>query len=69
MAHLGIKNLAVLIKVFCWCNNCGLDMDDNTKDVRKQIDLRATQELEFKIVGYQLDLGKGDIQKTLRLLS
>lgn len=52
MVHWGVKYLTVLIKVFYWCNNCGLDMDDNTKDVRKWIDLRATQDLEFKMVGY-----------------
>lgn len=47
-----IKNLTVFIKVFYWCNNGGLDFDDGTKDVGKWIDLRATQALEFKMVGY-----------------
>lgn len=47
-----LKELTVFIKVFYWCNSHGLDLDDGNKDVGQQIELRATQDLEFKMVGY-----------------
>lgn len=37
-------------------------MDDGIRDI-KWIDLRATKDLEFKMVSYWLDLAEGDVQK------
>lgn len=56
-----VKELIAFIKVFYWCNNPGLDLDDGTKDIGEWTELRVTHDLEFKMVDCWLGLGEGDI--------